>query len=50
ISDFRLSTWMEQVSRMQYIERSALRCTLSYIPPEMFLQSTRPPGTEYDVY
>ncbi|CAM5128442.1 unnamed protein product [Natator depressus] len=50
ISDFRLSTWMEQVSRMQYIERSALRGTLSYIPPEMFLQSTRPPGTEYNEY
>ncbi|TFK01939.1 Ankyrin repeat and protein kinase domain-containing protein 1 [Platysternon megacephalum] len=50
ISDFGLSRWMEQSSRMQYIERSALRGTLSYIPPEMFLHSTRPPGTEYDVY
>uniref|UniRef100_A0A8C3SDN9 Ankyrin repeat and kinase domain containing 1 n=1 Tax=Chelydra serpentina TaxID=8475 RepID=A0A8C3SDN9_CHESE len=50
ISDFGLSRWMEQSSRMQYIERSALRGTLSYIPPEIFLHSTRPPGTEYDVY
>uniref|UniRef100_A0A674I7A2 Ankyrin repeat and kinase domain containing 1 n=1 Tax=Terrapene triunguis TaxID=2587831 RepID=A0A674I7A2_9SAUR len=50
ISDFGLSRWMEQSSRMQYIERSALRGTLSYIPPEMFLHSTRPPGPEYDVY
>ncbi|KAJ6653990.1 hypothetical protein lerEdw1_007622 [Lerista edwardsae] len=50
ISDFGLSKWMEQSSRMQYIERSALRGTLSYIPPEMLLQSTSPPGTKFDVY
>ncbi|NXO64452.1 ANKK1 protein, partial [Phainopepla nitens] len=50
ISDFGLSKWMEQSSRMQYIESSALRGTLSYIPPEMFLQNSRPPGIKYDVY
>ncbi|XP_077636703.1 ankyrin repeat and protein kinase domain-containing protein 1 [Crocuta crocuta] len=50
ISDFGLSKWMEQSTRMQYIERSALRGTLSYIPPEMFLESDRAPGPKYDVY
>ncbi|NXO92503.1 ANKK1 protein, partial [Certhia brachydactyla] len=50
ISDFGLSKWMEQSSRMQYIESSALRGTLSYIPPEMFLQNSKPPGIKYDVY
>uniref|UniRef100_A0A8C5TG94 Ankyrin repeat and kinase domain containing 1 n=1 Tax=Malurus cyaneus samueli TaxID=2593467 RepID=A0A8C5TG94_9PASS len=50
ISDFGLSRWMEQSSRMQYIESSALRGTLSYIPPEMFLQNSKPPGIKYDVY
>ncbi|XP_068936444.1 ankyrin repeat and protein kinase domain-containing protein 1 [Petaurus breviceps papuanus] len=50
ISDFGLSKWMEQSTRMQYIERSALRGTLSYIPPEMFLESTKAPGPKYDVY
>ncbi|ELW64260.1 Ankyrin repeat and protein kinase domain-containing protein 1, partial [Tupaia chinensis] len=40
ISDFGLTKWMEQSTRMQYIERSALRGTLSYIPPEVFLEST----------
>ncbi|KAM9114118.1 LOW QUALITY PROTEIN: ankyrin repeat and protein kinase domain-containing protein 1 [Pangshura tecta] len=48
--DFGLSRWVEQSSRMLYIERSALRGTLSYIPPETFLHSTRPPGTKHDVY
>lgn len=41
---------MEQSTRMQYIERSALRGTLSYMPPEMFLQSNMAPGPKYDVY
>lgn len=41
---------MEQSTRMQYIERSALRGTLSYIPPEMFLDSNKAPGPKYDVY
>ncbi|KAF1453679.1 Ankyrin repeat and protein kinase domain-containing protein 1, partial [Spheniscus demersus] len=50
ISDFGLSKWMEQSSRMQYIESSALRGTLSYIPPEMLLQNSKPSGTKYDVY
>ncbi|XP_037019016.2 ankyrin repeat and protein kinase domain-containing protein 1 isoform X2 [Artibeus jamaicensis] len=50
ISDFGLSKWMEQSTRMQYIERSALRGTLSYIPPEMFLESNEAPGPKYDVY
>ncbi|XP_008589663.1 PREDICTED: ankyrin repeat and protein kinase domain-containing protein 1, partial [Galeopterus variegatus] len=50
ISDFGLSKWMEQTTRMQYIERSALRGTLSYIPPEMFLESSKAPGPKYDVY
>uniref|UniRef100_A0ABI7ZQP4 Protein kinase domain-containing protein n=1 Tax=Felis catus TaxID=9685 RepID=A0ABI7ZQP4_FELCA len=50
ISDFGLSKWMEQSTRMQYIERSALRGTLSYIPPEMFLESNKAPGPKYDVY
>uniref|UniRef100_A0A2R8ZUZ0 Ankyrin repeat and kinase domain containing 1 n=1 Tax=Pan paniscus TaxID=9597 RepID=A0A2R8ZUZ0_PANPA len=50
ISDFGLSKWMEQSTRMQYIERSALRGMLSYIPPEMFLESNKAPGPKYDVY
>nr|XP_033774349.1 ankyrin repeat and protein kinase domain-containing protein 1 isoform X2 [Geotrypetes seraphini] len=50
ISDFGLSKWMEQSSQMEYIEWSAIRGTLSYIPPEMFLQSTRIPSTKHDVY
>ncbi|KAM9658995.1 LOW QUALITY PROTEIN: ankyrin repeat and protein kinase domain-containing protein 1 [Trichechus inunguis] len=50
ISDFGLSKWMEQSTRMQYIERSALRGTLSYIPPEMFLESYKAPGPKYNVY
>ncbi|XP_008071638.1 ankyrin repeat and protein kinase domain-containing protein 1 [Carlito syrichta] len=50
ISDFGLSKWMEQSTRMQYIERSALRGTLSYIPPEMFLESNKASGPKYDVY
>ncbi|XP_029429430.1 ankyrin repeat and protein kinase domain-containing protein 1 isoform X2 [Rhinatrema bivittatum] len=50
ISDFGLSKWMEHSTRMEYIERSAIRGTLSYIPPEMLLQSTRDPGTKHDVY
>lgn len=50
ISDFGLSKWMERSTRMQYIERSALRGTLSYIPPEMFLESNKAPGPKYDVY
>ncbi|XP_059563896.1 ankyrin repeat and protein kinase domain-containing protein 1 isoform X1 [Myotis daubentonii] len=50
ISDFGLSKWMEQSTRMQYIERSALRGTLSYMPPEMFLQRNMAPGPKYDVY
>nr|XP_013010833.1 ankyrin repeat and protein kinase domain-containing protein 1 isoform X1 [Cavia porcellus] len=50
ISDFGLSKWMEQSTRMQYIERSALRGTLSYIPPEVFLESNKTPRPSYDVY
>ncbi|XP_038366187.1 ankyrin repeat and protein kinase domain-containing protein 1 isoform X1 [Canis lupus familiaris] len=50
ISDFGLSKWMEQSTGMQCIQRSALRGTLSYIPPEMFLESNKPPGRKYDVY
>ncbi|XP_070479229.1 ankyrin repeat and protein kinase domain-containing protein 1 isoform X1 [Equus przewalskii] len=50
ISDFGLSKWMEQSTRMQYIERSALRGTLSYIPPEMFVETNKAPGPKYDVY
>lgn len=50
ISDFGLSKWMEQSTHMQYIERSALRGTLSYIPPEMFLENSKTPGPEYDMY
>nr|XP_015842818.2 ankyrin repeat and protein kinase domain-containing protein 1 isoform X1 [Peromyscus maniculatus bairdii] len=50
ISDFGLSRWMEQSTHMQYIERSALRGTLSYIPPEMFQENSKAPGPEYDMY
>lgn len=50
VSDFGLSKWMEQSSRMQYVKRSALQGTLSYIPPEMFLESNKGPGPKYDVY
>uniref|UniRef100_A0A2K6NWH6 Ankyrin repeat and kinase domain containing 1 n=1 Tax=Rhinopithecus roxellana TaxID=61622 RepID=A0A2K6NWH6_RHIRO len=48
ISDFGLSKWMEQSTRKQYIERSALRGT--YIPPEIFLESNKAPGPKHDVY
>ncbi|XP_018081441.1 ankyrin repeat and protein kinase domain-containing protein 1 isoform X1 [Xenopus laevis] len=50
ISDFGLSKWKENSTRNEYIQRSAIKGTLSYIPPEMFLQSSRLPGTKYDVY
>ncbi|KAJ1175458.1 hypothetical protein NDU88_000746 [Pleurodeles waltl] len=50
ISDFGLSKFKEHSTRMEYIEKSALRGTLSYIPPEMFLQSTRTPSTKHDIY
>ncbi|XP_033028359.1 ankyrin repeat and protein kinase domain-containing protein 1 isoform X2 [Lacerta agilis] len=50
ISDFGLCKWMEESSLMEYIERSAQRGSLSYIPPEILLQSTSPPGTKFDVY
>ncbi|XP_068096877.1 ankyrin repeat and protein kinase domain-containing protein 1 [Hyperolius riggenbachi] len=50
ISDFGLSKWKENSTRKQYIERSAIKGTLNYIPPEMFLQSSRVLGTKYDVY
>ncbi|XP_076970811.1 ankyrin repeat and protein kinase domain-containing protein 1 [Tamandua tetradactyla] len=50
LSDFGLSKWMEQSTQMQYIERSALRGTLSYIAPEMFLESSKALGPKYDVY
>ncbi|KAM4652779.1 ankyrin repeat and protein kinase domain-containing protein 1 [Discoglossus pictus] len=50
ISDFGLSRWREHSTRMEYIEKSAIRGTLNYIPPEMFLQSSRLPGIKYDVY
>uniref|UniRef100_H3BFY8 Ankyrin repeat and kinase domain containing 1 n=1 Tax=Latimeria chalumnae TaxID=7897 RepID=H3BFY8_LATCH len=50
ISDFGLSKWMEHSTRMECIERSAIRGTLSYLPPEMFLQSTKAPGPKNDVY
>ncbi|XP_033717942.1 ankyrin repeat and protein kinase domain-containing protein 1 isoform X1 [Tursiops truncatus] len=50
VSDFGLSKWMEQSAWMQYIKRSALQGTLSYIPPEMFPESNKGPGPKYDVY
>ncbi|XP_053546098.1 ankyrin repeat and protein kinase domain-containing protein 1 [Bombina bombina] len=50
ISDFGLSRWKEHSTHMEYIERSAIRGTLNYIPPEIFLQSSRVPGIKYDVY
>ncbi|CAI5795362.1 repeat and kinase domain-containing 1 [Podarcis lilfordi] len=50
ISDFGLCKWMEESSLMEYIERSAQRGSLSYIPPEILLQSPSPPGTKFDVY
>ena len=50
ISDFGLSRLMQQSTHMQYTERSALRVTLSYIPLETFLENSRAPGPEYDVY
>nr|DBA16258.1 TPA: hypothetical protein GDO54_003670 [Pyxicephalus adspersus] len=50
ISDFGLSKWKENSTREEYIEKSAIKGTLNYIPPEMFLQSSRVMGTKYDVY
>uniref|UniRef100_A0A2K5YBC3 Ankyrin repeat and kinase domain containing 1 n=1 Tax=Mandrillus leucophaeus TaxID=9568 RepID=A0A2K5YBC3_MANLE len=37
-------------TRMQYIERSALRGMLSSIPPEILLESNKAPGPKHDVY
>ncbi|KAG8434449.1 hypothetical protein GDO86_012717 [Hymenochirus boettgeri] len=50
ISDFGLSKYKENSTRNEYIQKSAIKGTLSYIPPEMFLQSSRIPGIKYDVY
>ncbi|KAG9482199.1 hypothetical protein GDO78_011089 [Eleutherodactylus coqui] len=50
ISDFGLSKWKENSTRKDYIERSAIKGTLNYIPPEVFLESSRVTGTKYDVY
>ncbi|XP_054853873.1 ankyrin repeat and protein kinase domain-containing protein 1 [Eublepharis macularius] len=50
ISDYGLFKWMETSSGLPYIERSALRGSLSYVAPEMLLQSTNLPGTKCDVY
>ncbi|XP_056399631.1 ankyrin repeat and protein kinase domain-containing protein 1 isoform X1 [Hyla sarda] len=50
ISDFGLSKWKENSTRKEYIERSAIKGTLNYIPPEVFLESSRVPGIKYDVY
>lgn len=50
ISDFGLTKLMEQSTHMQYTERSALRGTLSYIPLETFLENSKAPGPEYDIY
>ncbi|XP_039619935.1 ankyrin repeat and protein kinase domain-containing protein 1 [Polypterus senegalus] len=50
ISDFGLSKWKEYSSRMELLDRSSVRGTVSYIPPEMFLENSRPPGTKTDVY
>ncbi|CAN2388262.1 Ankyrin repeat and protein kinase domain-containing protein 1 [Pristimantis euphronides] len=50
ISDFGLSKWKETSTRKEYIDRSAIKGTLNYIPPEVFLESSRVLGTKYDVY
>ncbi|XP_043936999.1 ankyrin repeat and protein kinase domain-containing protein 1 [Protopterus annectens] len=50
ISDFGLSKWMDHSSKMDYIEKSAIRGTLSYIPPEIFLQNSRTSGSKHDIY
>ncbi|CAH2320126.1 ankyrin repeat and kinase domain-containing 1 [Pelobates cultripes] len=50
ISDFGLSKWKEHSTHKEYIEKSAIKGTLSYIPPEMLLQSINATGIKYDVY
>ncbi|XP_015193198.2 ankyrin repeat and protein kinase domain-containing protein 1 [Lepisosteus oculatus] len=50
ISDFGLVRWEETSSRTEFIEQAAARGNISYIPPEMFLESAKSPGTKYDVY
>uniref|UniRef100_A0A452FWT2 Ankyrin repeat and kinase domain containing 1 n=1 Tax=Capra hircus TaxID=9925 RepID=A0A452FWT2_CAPHI len=50
VSDFGLSKRMEQSTWMQCIKRSALQGTLSYSPPEMFLESNKGLGPKYDMY
>ncbi|KAM8927663.1 ankyrin repeat and protein kinase domain-containing protein 1 [Pelodytes ibericus] len=50
ISDFGLSRWKEHSTREEYIEKSAIKGTLNYIPPEMLLQNNCVPGIKYDVY
>ncbi|KAM5185888.1 LOW QUALITY PROTEIN: ankyrin repeat and protein kinase domain-containing protein 1 [Callospermophilus lateralis] len=48
LPNFGLSKWMEQSTQMQGIERSALWGMLSYIPPEMFLDSNKAVEPKYE--
>ncbi|XP_032905360.1 ankyrin repeat and protein kinase domain-containing protein 1 isoform X1 [Amblyraja radiata] len=47
IADFGLSKWEDSMSNMEQIERSAMRGTIIYMPPEL---SNKPSGVEHDVY
>ncbi|XP_069750947.1 ankyrin repeat and protein kinase domain-containing protein 1 [Narcine bancroftii] len=46
ISDFGLSKWEDILSNMEQIERSAMRGTIIYMPPEL----SNTPGIKHDVY
>uniref|UniRef100_UPI00398EC214 ankyrin repeat and protein kinase domain-containing protein 1 n=1 Tax=Pristiophorus japonicus TaxID=55135 RepID=UPI00398EC214 len=47
IADFGLSKWEDYLSSTEQIDRSAVRGTVSYMPPEL---SNRPSGVKHDVY
>ncbi|XP_067910365.1 ankyrin repeat and protein kinase domain-containing protein 1 [Heterodontus francisci] len=47
ISDFGLSKWEDYLSSMEQIERSVVRGTIRYMPPELL---NRPSGVKHDVY
>ncbi|MBN3302556.1 ANKK1 protein, partial [Amia calva] len=50
ISDFDFVKWEESSNMMEFIEQSTGRGNINYIPPEMFTEKSKLPGTKYDVY
>ncbi|XP_078282720.1 ankyrin repeat and protein kinase domain-containing protein 1 [Rhinoraja longicauda] len=47
IADVGLSKWEDIMSNMEQIERSAMKGTIIYMPPEL---SNKPSGVKHDVY